>query len=100
MQSNLKSEVHQFWNNESCGESLYLKNNELESYIAHSKERYKLEPFILSFVNFESTRGKKVLEIGVGLGADHTQFAQAGADLFGVDLTERAIGLSSHCMTL
>ena len=61
MQSNLKSKVHEFWNNESCGESLYLKNNELESYIDHSKERYKLEPFILSFVNFESTRGKKVL---------------------------------------
>ncbi len=91
MQSNLKSKVHEFWNNESCGESLYLKNNELESYIDHSKERYKLEPFILSFVNFESTKEKKVLEIGVGLGADHSQFAQAGADLYGVDLTERAI---------
>lgn len=32
-----------------------------------------------------------MLEIGVGLGADHQRFAEAGADLFGVDLTERAV---------
>jgi SAM-dependent methyltransferase len=32
-----------------------------------------------------------VLEIGVGLGADHLGFAQAGARLNGVDLTPRAI---------
>ena len=33
----------------------------------------------------------RVLEIGVGLGADHQQFAEAGAELYGIDLTERAI---------
>ncbi len=32
-----------------------------------------------------------MLEIGVGLGADHQQFAEVGADLWGIDLTERAI---------
>lgn len=32
-----------------------------------------------------------MLEIGVGLGADHQRFAEAGADLYGIDLTERAV---------
>jgi ubiquinone/menaquinone biosynthesis C-methylase UbiE len=32
-----------------------------------------------------------VLEIGVGLGADHQLFAQAGARLAGIDLTGRAV---------
>jgi len=32
-----------------------------------------------------------VLEIGVGLGADHQRFAEAGAELWGIDLTERAV---------
>lgn len=53
--------------------------------------RYELEPFILDFAEFEKYRGKKVLEIGVGLGADHQKFAEAGAELYGIDLTERAV---------
>ena len=50
--------------------------------------------------------GRDVLEVGVGLGADHQRFAAVGACLTGVDLTERAVahtgqrlaasGLSSH----
>jgi len=31
------------------------------------------------------------LEIGVGLGADHQKWAESDADLYGLDLTERAI---------
>jgi len=34
---------------------------------------------------------EKVLEIGVGLGADHQMLAESGADLQGCDLTPRAI---------
>ena len=34
-----------------------------------------------------------MLEIGVGLGTDHVQFARAGAELHGVDLTERGVEL-------
>ena len=34
---------------------------------------------------------RDVLEIGVGLGADHQLFAEAGSRLTGIDLTERAI---------
>jgi ubiquinone/menaquinone biosynthesis C-methylase UbiE len=34
-----------------------------------------------------------VLEIGVGLGTDHVQFARAGARLHGVDLTEKGVEL-------
>lgn len=32
-----------------------------------------------------------MLEIGIGLGADHQQYAEAGANLYGIDLTERAV---------
>jgi SAM-dependent methyltransferase len=38
----------------------------------------------------------RVLEIGVGLGADHQQFAEAGADLWGIDLTERSVEHTRH----
>lgn len=86
-----KKMVHDFWSEASCGEDLYLNSVSRASYDEHSKKRYKLEPFIKTFADFESARGKKVLEIGVGLGADHENFAIAGAELYGIDLTERAI---------
>ena len=84
--------VKDFWNEASCGEELYLKGEILkDAYFNQSIIRYKLEPYIINFANFEEAKNKKVLEIGVGLGADHQKFAEAGANLFGVDLTERAV---------
>ena len=67
-----KKSVHDFWDEASCGESIYLPQNDLAGYIAHSKARYDLEgDFIFDLAKFSSAKGKKVLEIGVGLGADH-----------------------------
>jgi SAM-dependent methyltransferase len=83
--------VHDFWNASSCGEELYLHNRERSSYLAQSRRRYELEPFIPRFANADETRGWDVLEIGVGLGADHQLFAEAGSCLIGIDLTERAV---------
>lgn len=101
-----KEAVHDFWNQAACGEDLYLTDTEKASYATQAKTRYTLEPYIRDFGRFEEARGLRVLEIGVGLGADHQQFAEAGADLWGIDLTERAIehtrrrlaafGLTSH----
>jgi ubiquinone/menaquinone biosynthesis C-methylase UbiE len=86
-----KKKVHNFWNNASCGEQLYLKSKDKDGYSHHSKKRYELEPFISEFADFESSKGKKVLEIGVGLGADHQNFIESGAITYGIDLTSRAI---------
>lgn len=86
-----KAEVHDFWNAQSCGEALFLHGLSKKDYMSQLENRYRVEPYILSFANFEFYREKKVLEIGVGLGADHQMFAQAGANLFGIDLTMRAV---------
>ena len=83
--------VHDFWNSASCGEDLYLRNRDKAGYLAQSRRRYELEPFIPAFANAAETRDRDVLEIGVGLGADHQLFAEAGSRLTGIDLTERAI---------
>jgi 2-polyprenyl-3-methyl-5-hydroxy-6-metoxy-1,4-benzoquinol methylase len=66
-----------------------LPDSTREGFEQHSAMRYRLEPEILSFAQFEKWRGKKVLEVGVGLGADHQKFAEAGAMLTGVDLGGR-----------
>ena len=104
-----KKNVHDFWNQASCGEALYLTETNKDGYIQQASLRYTLEPYILEFADFTSAKDLNVLEIGVGLGADHQCFAVAGAKLWGIDLTERAIthtqkrltafGLSSNLST-
>jgi len=88
----LKDSVREFWDQASCGEALYLSSQAEDGYRSHAKARYQLEgSMIFPFARFHESRGQSVLEIGVGLGADHEQYAKAGAKLTGIDLTERAV---------
>ncbi|HEY6182986.1 MAG TPA: class I SAM-dependent methyltransferase [Terriglobales bacterium] len=80
----LKDEVRNFWDADPCG-SRYL--GELADFEAHARARYELEPYIPEFAQFASSRGLKVLEIGVGMGADYLEWLKAGADATGVDLS-------------
>lgn len=65
-----KQLVHDFWEQASCGEELYLSGITKQDYLEESEIRYRLEPYIVDFAAFESFAEKKVLEIGVGLGGD------------------------------
>lgn len=92
--------VKDYWEAASCGEDLYLQGAELADYEHQSRERYRLEPCIPPFAQFGRYRERRVLEIGVGAGADHEQFALAGADLVGIDLTDRAIAHATRRLAL
>jgi len=83
-----KDEVREFWNAEPCG-ARYLEGK--EDFDAHARARYALEPFIFEFAQFQSARGLKVLEIGVGMGADYFEWLKAGAQAVGVDLSAASI---------
>jgi SAM-dependent methyltransferase len=88
-----KQAVHDFWNAASCGEQGYaIGADEIARMDAQAQARYRLEPYLRPFARFEDGRDKDVLEIGVGMGADHVEWARARPrTLTGVDLTERAI---------
>ncbi len=95
-----KNAVRDFWNEAACGESLLLPSRDTEGFAAQARARYLLEPYIPPFAEFSSSKGLDVLEIGVGLGADHESFARAGATLHGIDLTERAVELTGRRLAL
>lgn len=95
-----KADVREFWNRAACGEEQLLPAQDRAGYEAQRAERYRLEPFIPGFAGFDRCRGLKTLEIGVGLGADHQSFAEGGADLHGIDLTERAIEHTARRLAL
>lgn len=88
----LKDQVKDFWEDGSCGEVYATGQSELEYYEVHRKARYALEPYIPVFAKFHEGEGKDVLEIGVGMGADHVEWAKSNPKtLTGIDLTSRAV---------
>jgi ubiquinone/menaquinone biosynthesis C-methylase UbiE len=100
-----KEEVRAYWEASSCGE-VYSSGADLRAQLdAQARMRYALEPYISGFAKFDNGRGRDVLEIGVGMGADHLEWARAQPRmLVGVDLTRRAVAftdvrLRSHGIT-
>lgn len=55
-----------------------------------------MEPHIPGFAQFEKWEGKKVLEIGCGIGTDTINFARHGAFVTAVDLSERSLELAER----
>jgi ubiquinone/menaquinone biosynthesis C-methylase UbiE len=93
--STLKDRVRAFWQANPCGTKFSDAEPGTRLFYERVEEhRYAKEWHIAAAAGFESSRGLRVLEIGCGLGTDGAQFAQAGADYTGVDLTEAAIELA------
>jgi ubiquinone/menaquinone biosynthesis C-methylase UbiE len=92
---NLKERVRAFWQANPCGVKFAdAEPGSRRFYELVEAHRYTKEWHIPAAANFAGARGLKVLEIGCGLGTDGAQFAKAGADYTGVDLTEAAVELA------
>lgn len=106
----LIQEVRRFWEQRPCGtETSITGEHEVFSpawFQAIERHRYNVESCIHAVARFTRGHDKDLLEIGVGAGTDHLQWARAGARCHGVDLTDAGIectrrhlalyGLSSH----
>jgi SAM-dependent methyltransferase len=56
--------------------------------------KYRVEPHIPLFADFSRWQGKRVLEIGCGLGTDTINFARAGTKVTAVDLSGASLDLA------
>jgi len=91
----LKERVRTFWQAHPCGTKFSDAEIGTRAFFERIEaHRYEKEWHIPAAANFANTRGLRVLEIGCGLGTDGAQFAKAGADYTGVDLTNAAIELA------
>ena len=85
-----KDSVQDQWNQDACG-SHYVEEaeeNTLEWYLEAEKYRYgTYGPWMHKVMEFNKHKGKKVLEIGAGLGTDLSQFALGGAICTDLDLS-------------
>lgn len=91
----LKERVRAFWQANPCGTKFAdAPPGTRRFYELVEDHRYQKEWHIPQAADFAGSKGLKVLEIGCGLGTDGAQFARAGAEYTGVDLTDAAIELA------
>lgn len=93
-----KAAVQQYWDSKPCGskEAAAQVAPPADFFRAHADLRYAREPEILPFARFDSWGEQRVLEIGVGMGADFVRFAKAKANVFGIDLSPRSLHLAAQ----
>ncbi len=87
-------EVKEYWNKFPC--NLGYSKNQIgtkEYFEEIEKEKYSNEPHILKFAEFEKWQGKKILEIGCGIGTDTINFAKNGGRVTAIDLSEKSLEL-------
>lgn len=96
--------VKEYWEAQPCGTETDIfgdsSKGTKEWFEIIENYRYEVEPFIHSIAQFTRYRGKRVLEIGVGAGTDHLQWARAEVDLFGIDLTNAGIEITERRLAM
>lgn len=89
------SAVRDYWNRRPCNIRHSTAEVGTREYFDQVEARkYMVEPHIPGFAEFERWKGKRVLEIGCGLGTDATNFARAGADYTGLELSSASLDLT------
>ena len=90
-----KELVRQYWDDVPCGTGgITYPEGSLEYFEAIAENRNRLEPFIADYAQFNKWAGKKILEVGCGVGSDLVRFARAGAHVVGIDLSPKSVFLA------
>lgn len=90
-EKNIDKNIEHFWNENPVGSNFVEYQGGKKFYEGYDEFRYRTEGHILGELDLIDFKNKKVLEIGLGQGADSMQIINRGAQYHGIDLTDESI---------
>ncbi len=82
--------ITEFWDKHPCGED-FIRGAEGAEFFRQADLLKKSEPHIAQNLKRFNFKGKRVLEIGLGLGCEAQQIIEAGAIYTGIDLSAESV---------
>ncbi len=91
----LAERVQKYWNEHVHDMAMVKHPVGSEGFFSDLEEyRFDKNRYLLSILDFGAFKERKVLEVGCGVGIDLAKFAEAGAEVTGIDISEMSVGLA------
>ena len=93
-QQPLLTRIKEYWDAQPCNVKHSLQPvGSAEYWNEVTERRFFVEPHLRDLAGFHQWQGKRVLEIGCGIGSDAEQFARHGAEYVGIDLSAQSVDM-------
>ncbi|MCX6822334.1 MAG: class I SAM-dependent methyltransferase [Candidatus Aenigmarchaeota archaeon] len=87
----MKEEIQKWWNRNPC-QIINSNKQGIDFFEDVERVRYWMHPWIKNY--FMGVKGKKILEVGCGIGTDLVNFVRYGGVATGIDMSDNSLELA------